>query len=67
MRQYELTHAIYTPSSIDAGIAAFGHLCQATAERLVDESVLTITGGDEALDPELLNYILALAAQEILR
>lgn len=67
MRRYRLTHEIYTPSSIDAGIKAFVHLCRATAEHHNDDSVLTIAACDEALDPEILNYILALATQEILQ
>jgi hypothetical protein len=66
MRQYELTHAIYTPRSIDAGVQAFAQICQATAAHGADSSVVTITGADETLDSELLNYILALTAQELL-
>lgn len=66
MRRYDLTHEIYTPGSIDAGIRAFMHLCRASAEHHDDDSVLTITASDEALDREMLNYILGLAAQEIL-
>ena len=67
MRRYELTHKVYTPSSIDAGVAAFGHLCHATAQHHDNDSVLTITAPDETLDREMLNYILALAAQELLQ
>lgn len=67
MRRYELTHKIYTTGSIEAGIAAFAHLCNATADHHADHSVLTVTAPDDTLDREMLNYILALAAQEILQ
>lgn len=66
MRHYTLTHGVYTPQGIDLGIAAFAHLCRATSQHNSDHSILTITAGDEVICAELLNYILALSAQELL-
>jgi hypothetical protein len=65
--QYELTRDIYTPTAIDHGIAAFAHLITANAEHLDAYSVLTVMTTHDAMAAELLNYVLALSAQELLR
>ena len=66
MRQYTLTHDVYTPHGIDLGIAAFAHLCHAASQHDADHSILTISATDEAICADLLNYILAISAQELL-
>ena len=66
MSQYTLTHDIYTSNGIEAGIAAFAHLCHAASQHSDSHSILTITDCDEAMRAELLNYILTLSAQELL-
>ncbi len=66
MTRYILTHDIYTPLSIEAGVAAFAHLCQAASQHDDKYSILTISVGDHTIQAELLNYILALSAQDLL-
>jgi hypothetical protein len=64
--QYELTHDVYTPSAIDSSISAFAHLVSARADHRDAYSLVTIASNDKSIDAELLNYVLALSAKELL-
>lgn len=66
MKSFELTRDVYTEDAIDGGIAAFAAVCAATAIHETGFSFLTILTADSYIASELLNYILAASAQELL-
>lgn len=66
MSQHVLTRDVYTPEAIDAGITAFATLLRASAHHDQAQSVIDVTSSDDRVTRELLNYILATSAQELL-
>jgi hypothetical protein len=61
-----LSHDVYTVNAIDEGTAAFAPHCDATVVHRESESVITINSVKSDMAWEMLNYILALSARELL-
>ena len=67
MKRFRLAGDIYTPTAIKNGIEAFANVCEATEHEEDGHAIITIGTADDVIHGELLNYILTLSAEELLR
>ena len=67
MTEYRLPIELYTPQAVAAGVQAFAHLFAASGHLAGDHTILKVDAADHVLHAELLNYILALSAQSLLK